>query len=41
MKKEQSLTSTKEEPKVKLALQEKYNEEEENQKYLKELQKKL
>ena len=34
MKKEQSLTSTKEEPKVKLALQEKYNEEdkEENQK---------
>ena len=31
MKKEQSLTSTKEEPKVKLALQEKYNEEDKKQ----------
>ena len=30
MKKEQSLTSTKEEPKVKLALQEKYKEEDKN-----------
>ena len=31
MKKEQLLTSTKEEPKVKLALQEKYNEEDKKQ----------